>query len=288
MLYSMTGYGAARRETEELSVSVEAKSVNGRFLKVVLKLPPALSPLENEIENLIRRKLQRGSVSLAVELRLSDASVYVSINEDIVRAYQQEFRRLGLNEDRISLLPGVMAHSETKVTEAQWTTIAASVEQALDDMRRMRQREGQALAEAISGMLDQVEHWVGETARRAPAVVVEYHDKLHERVRALIERLGNDLQVAIDRDQVAREVALYADRCDITEELDRLRAHVAQTRDLLKKGGAVGRTLEFLAQEMHREVNTVGSKSADKEISRLVVALKSELERIKEQVANVE
>ena len=283
-LRSMTGFGAARRESDSLAVGVEAKAVNGRFLKVSLKAPPSLSAHEVDLEAMAKQKLRRGSVTITVHLQHTSAASVVAIDEDVVRAYQEVFRRLGLPEDRIPTMPGVVAARSQPVSDDDWQRVADAVGDALDQLVVMREHEGGALAITLGGMLDAVDDARQRVAERSPAVVLEYRDKLAERIAALLV----DQQVEPDPEALAREVAQFADRCDITEEIDRLVAHIDQARQLLAGGGEVGRKLEFLAQEMHREVNTVGSKSNDIELSRHVVDLKSTLEKIKEQVANIE
>lgn len=283
-LRSMTGFGAARCESDTLTVSVEAKAVNGRFLKVSLKAPPSLSVHELDLETIAKQKLRRGSVTITVYLQGRTPEAFVAIDETVVRAYQEVFRRLGLPEDRIPTMPGVVAARSEPVSDEDWQQVAGAVGDALEQLIAMREREGGALASALGGMLDAIDDLRERVAERSPVVVREYRDKLATRIAALL----GDQEIELDPDALAREVALFADRCDVTEEIDRLAAHVDQARQLLAGGGEVGRKLEFLAQEMHREVNTIGSKSNDIDLSRTVVDLKSTLEKIKEQVANIE
>jgi uncharacterized protein (TIGR00255 family) len=284
MLRSMTGFGAAVRENDAVAVDVELKSVNGRFLKTNVRTPASLSSREPEIEARVRAHLHRGSVTVTVHVNPRKAEAVVAVNEEVVRAYQEVFRKLGLSEERIPTLPGVLGTSAAGASPEEWDLVSRALDGALEQLVIMREHEGAALGEALGALLDRVEAGAGEVRTRAPDVVREYQRKLHERLTTL---LGAGA-LPVEPDALAREVALYADRCDVTEEVDRLDAHIAQARTVLRTGGEVGRTLEFLAQEMHREVNTIGSKSSDTEISRLVVALKTELEKLKEQVANVE
>lgn len=284
MLRSMTGFGRAHGEAEGWAVRVEAKSVNGRFLKLTLKAPALLSPWEAEIERTLKNKVTRGSVTLSFDLQPTDPSSLVSVNEPLVRAYQAEFRRLGLSEERIPALPGVLSGEPKQLAPSHWRLVAEVLERALSEMVSMREREGEHLRQVLATMLANLRELHGAVAARAPAVVSEYHDKLTAR----IERLLEGQQVPLEPEHLAREVALFADRSDITEELHRLEAHFQRAAELLGEGGVVGRTLEFVAQEMHREVNTIGSKSADATVAHQVVAMKAEIEKLKEQVANVE
>jgi len=288
LLHSMTGFGAATRENDDLAVTVEIKTVNGRFLKLTTKGPPALSARESELEGRVRKRLGRGSVTLSVDLQHKDPSALVAVNEDLVRAYQEVFRRVGLSEERIPVLPGVLGGRHVPLSAAGWELVALATDQALDALVAMRAREGEALAEVLGELLNSVEARVAEVAERAPGVVIEYQTKLRDRIAALMKAQGDELEASLDTEQLAREVAVFADRSDITEEIDRLAAHIAQARELIQAGGEVGRSLEFVAQEMHREVNTIGSKSSDVAISRRVVGLKADLEKVKEQLANIE
>ena len=284
MLRSMTGFGGAVRETDAVAVHVEVKSVNGRFLKTNVRVPAGLSSREPEIEARVRGVLRRGTVSVTVHVQPRKAEALVSVNEEVVRAYQHVFRKLGLSEERIPTLPGVLGSGPNPASPEEWALVDGALEGALAQLVAMRDREGAALGQVLTASLDRIEAGAGEVRARAPEVVREYQRKLSERLESLLA----PGVAAPDPDALAREVALYADRADVTEEVERLGAHIAQARTLLSDGGEVGRTLEFLAQEMHREVNTIGSKSSDTEISRAVVQLKTELEKVKEQVANIE
>lgn len=284
MIRSMTGFGSGRSEGAGVSAAAELKSTNGRFLKLTLKLPSALAAHEQDLEALVRARLRRGSVALKLELRREKPEALVSVDEGVVRAYQAAFRRLGISEAPLATLPGVLGAVRDEVGDEALAVVRAAVSAALDELVAMRQREGQSLAAFLRATCDDIEALAAAIRRRAPAVVREYRDKLEARIAALVEGFGTP----VDAQLVAREVAIFADRSDITEELDRLASHLAQVRELLAGSGEAGRTLEFLGQEMLREANTVGSKSADAELGRAVVQLKTEVERFREQIANVE
>lgn len=284
MLHSMTGFGHGAHEADGLSVRVEIKSVNGRFLKVSQRLPNSLAGRENAIESLIKGRIRRGSVTVTVVVDQQDPAALVSVNEEVVRAYQTVFRRLGLSEERIPTLPGVLGGEIAPLGDDAWKGVEKAVEEALARLIELRQREGRGLAQGLDAILKRIAQGTDQIAARAPAVVLEYQGKLQLRLEKLLE--GRDLPV--EPEHLVREVAIMADRSDLTEEIDRLRVHLRRAMELLQSGGEVGRTLEFVAQEMHREVNTIGSKSGDAQIAHLVVDLKGDIEKVKEQVANLE
>jgi uncharacterized protein (TIGR00255 family) len=283
VLRSMTGFGAARRQGDDLDVAVEIRSVNGRFLKTSLKAPPMLSAREADMEALVRGRLRRGSVTVTVYLRRTDPASLVAVNDDVVAAYRDAFHRLGLKEDSIPLLKGVVGQNEPEqLSDAHWEVVESATLDAVADLVARREHEGAALTDVIRDLLQRVEELAQSVRDRSPQVVEEHFLKLQERLRIL---LG---EVPVDEQVVAREAAVLADRGDVTEEVDRLAAHVAHARELLTGNEAAGRTLDFIAQEMLREANTIGSKSNDAQLARLVIDLKSAIEQLKEQVANIE
>jgi uncharacterized protein (TIGR00255 family) len=282
---SMTGFGAGRHETAGLVVTVEARSVNGRHLKVAVKGPPAMRRREQRIEALARDKLRRGTVTVSVFVKQTDPERMIAIDGEVVVAYQTAFRRLGLPFDSIPTLPGVLGGVEREeLSDAEALAVEAAVNGALDDLVAMRQREGQALADLFTDMCQRIEALCAAVRERAPTVVVEHQQKLHDR----LEKLLGDGGPGVDAQLVAREVALFADRCDVTEEVDRIGAHLEQIRELVRTGDEAGRRLEFLGQELLREANTIGSKSSDPELGRAVIDLKAIIEQLKEQAANIE
>lgn len=271
-------------ESPQVSVRVEIKSVNGRFLKVSLRSPPAMHGRESDVETVVKEQLLRGSISVTVVMRHKDPAMALVINEELALAYQQAFRRLGLAEERIPMLPGVLGGEATALTPDDWQTVESALRTATNDLVADREREGTGLVAVVDGLLVRIHEGCETMGARAPEVLLEYRDKLRSRLEKLLA--GEELPV--EPEHVAREVAVMADRCDITEELDRLGLHVARAREMLTHGGEVGRKMEFLAQEMHREVNTIGSKSSDAALAHAVVDLKTDIERVKEQVANLE
>jgi uncharacterized protein (TIGR00255 family) len=252
---------------------------------VSIRAPGTLAARESDIEQLTLKTIKRGSVTVTVSLRSRTTQTPAIINEDVALAYQAAFKRLGLPEQAIPQLPGVIvSHAPEAVTDEEWRGVGRALERALAGLAGMRDKEGSALKDALVRSTDKLSELRQQVVARIPVVLGEHQTKLRERLNALLEGSG----FAIDEATLAREVAVLVDRGDVTEELDRLASHLQQTRDLLAAKEPVGRTLEFVAQEMLREVNTIGSKSADAELARLVIEMKSEVERFKEQVANVE
>jgi uncharacterized protein (TIGR00255 family) len=281
----MTGYGSGRDDGSFGIVDVEVKSVNARFSKVSIRAPSTLAARESDIEQQTLKTVKRGNVAVTVSLRSRSTQTPATINEEVALAYQAVFKRLGLPEQGIPQLPGViLSQAPEAASDEEWRAVGRALDRALQGLASMRDKEGAALADVLSRSADKLGELREQVVARIPVVVKEHQTKLKERLDTLLEGSG----MAIDPATLAREVAVLADRSDVTEELDRLASHLKQTRELLVSKEPVGRTLEFVAQEMLREVNTIGSKSADAQLARLVIDMKSEVERFKEQVANVE
>ncbi len=289
----MTGYGDAECTREGLSYALEIRSVNNRYFKSAIKLPESMQFFEPEIEKLLRARLQRGSINYQLKIKRSDNAANNEINIEALRAYAaqlQVFLQEGLVEkiDLTSLLalPGVCGAPEIdpETREHMAEAARALTGEAIDKLIVMRREEGQALAEDLLKQAADIRRLADETAQRAPQVVLAYQDRLKTRVDQLLA----DAQLAVERDDLLREVAVFAERCDISEELIRLKSHLDQFEELSHSDEHAGRKLDFLAQEMLREVNTVGSKANDSIIARKVVEMKGLIDRIKEQVQNVE
>jgi uncharacterized protein (TIGR00255 family) len=290
---SMTGYGAGRAEGPRLVVEAEVRSVNARNLKINLRAHPLLGPREPDIEGLVRRGVRRGSLTIAVRVHLLRPKDTIRIRPEVVEGLTlglESLRRRGLVEgkltpDAIAAIPGaVELGPDDPLRPADWRVAKAAVEAALEELDAMRQREAAHLVRDLRAILRRARKLHGVVRRRVPQALQEHHARLKERLEALLEPTG----VIVDEATLAREIAVLADRSDVTEELTRLLAHFEEFEALLGRDGEVGRTLDFLAQEMLREVNTIGSKSGDVEVARAVIALKSDVERLKEQAANIE
>ena len=294
MIRSMTGYGEAHHAQDGVSYVLEIRSLNNRYFKSNIKLPENLRYLEPELEKFLRGKIQRGSVSYVLRVRNSSAAAAYEINQAALEQYLKQIHGAsfpgGLNPtvDLGSLLslPGVCDQPEQDETarEQVWEIAKSLTEKALDSLLEMRRIEGEALKNDLVGNCNNIREQAVKVAALAPQVVTEYQDKLRERVSSLL----SDAKLELDKDALLREVAIYADRCDINEEISRLTCHLDQFEKMCDSPELAGRRLDFLAQEMLREANTIGSKSNHAEIARSVVEIKSCIDRLKEQVQNVE
>ena len=291
-MYSMTGYGKGSASADGREMTVELKSVNHRYLDVGLRLPRHLSFLDDPIRTALSARLSRGHVDVFVNYRnlRSDARtviIDVPLLTAFVTAAREANQSLELRDD-LSLtaalrLPDVSDVRETdEDTDAVIALLVSAVNAAIDALLVMREQEGGRLRSYLSDCTDTVESLTNQIAARSPIVIEEYRVKLDERIAAL---LGN---VEVDRARLATEVALFADKASIDEEISRLHSHIAQMRSLLSDGEPAGRKLDFVVQEMNREFNTIGSKANDGELTRLVLTGKAEIEKIREQVQNIE
>lgn len=292
-LRSMTGFGIAHAAHGAAHLEVEVRSVNGRHLKVVARVPEALSGLVPRLEDLVRARITRGAVHLTVRvtgsLEAGGPQVDVELLKRFYATLANAARDLGAEAPRIgevALLPGVVREDVTHdAAEEVWPTLERLGGEALDGLEAMRLQEGQGIAEDLRQTARRIRDLVGEVEALVPEVVREQGNRL----RARIEQLLKDAQHALDPGELARETALLADRGDISEEVQRLRSHIEQLVQVLDHAdGPVGRKLEFLAQELLREANTMASKAHDTQLVHRILAIKLDVERIREQVANVE
>jgi uncharacterized protein (TIGR00255 family) len=285
---SMTGFGAARRETPGAVAQVEARSVNNRHLTVAIRAPSAFDARQSELEAFVRSKLQRGSVSVTISVKARRDVAPGRINAAVVEDYARQLAAAGLPTSPVVIaqllrLPGVVEEAPpAALGDEEFALVRDAVDAALAGLVEMREREGTALAADLEGGIAEIERLAGAVKARVPEVLKAAHERLKERLAVLLA------DTAVPEDLVAREVAVLADRSDVAEEIARLASHVAQWREALREGGPIGRRLDFLAQELGREANTVGSKSQDPELARAVVDMKVAIERLKEQAANVE
>lgn len=292
MIYSMTGYGSGDGLSGKTALHVELKSVNNRFLDCSVRLPRSCSFAEEKVKSLVQSYIGRGKVDVFITVDSSqEDEVQVKLNEPLLRAYKQaveEMKRKFLIPDDMaaaaySRIPDVFVLEKKELDqEAFLTDLIVVVEEALDAICAMRAREGDRLAADLSRKLDELEAMRQTVAARSPETVKEYREKLLARMQEVLGTAG------IDESRILTEAALFADKVAVDEELVRLDSHIRQFRDLLKAGGAVGRKLDFLIQELNREVNTIGSKCVDLEITKVVVEMKSTIEKIREQAQNIE
>jgi len=294
MVRSMTGFGRAEVSGDSIAVTVEARSVNHRHLDVALRLPRALSSLELDARRLIQSRLERGRVDVAVQVTpLAGTGVQrVQVDGALAREYVARAQALAVelgltgapSLDWILERSGVMRLEDAEPVEpsAPWPLLERALGQALDELVARRAAEGERLVEALRSLHAELTGAVDTMAARAPAASARREQRLRERLRALLA------ETPIDESRLLSEAAIWADKTDVSEELARLRAHLAEFTLALDKGGPVGRALDFLLQELNREVNTVGSKADDLELSQSALAAKGALEKIREQVQNLE
>jgi uncharacterized protein (TIGR00255 family) len=291
MLLSMTGFGDAHHQDDRLTVAAELRSVNNRHLKLTCRVSSSYDALEPELERLVRDAVRRGSVQLTVRVERPKRTEDYRLNPVALASYRDQVDAMRLPGapalDVVSLLglPGVVEERRDRDGDPHddWPTLEAVVRRALEAFQASRAREGRAMADELLALGAAFADRLEEVAARAPLVVADYQQKLHERVQALVKD-----RVTVEPRDLIREVALFADRADVSEEITRLRAHLGQYRAVIEGPESAGRKLEFLVQEMGRETNTIGSKANDVAISHGVVEMKGLLERIRELIQNVE
>ncbi|HPM25511.1 MAG TPA: YicC family protein [Phycisphaerae bacterium] len=293
MIHSMTGFGEALLEEAGQVYQIELRSFNQRYLKTAIHLPDDFSFLEADVERLLRQRITRGSVTLRLHVRSIGPQAAPELNTAVVQAYVAQLRGAVGDDPRVTIdlatllaLPGVCQVRELTDAEREqrWTVLSRLTEQALERMIAMRAREGATLSTDLATHCAVIARCLDVIRERAPVVVAEYRDRLMARIAELIA----DTNVRLAEEDLLKEVSIYAERSDISEELSRLAAHLGQFETLMTAPEPAGRKLEFIAQEMLREANTMGSKSGDAAIAREIIEIKSAIDRIKEQVANAE
>ena len=292
MLKSMTGFGKREGTCHGLAVAVEVRSVNHRFREIVIRMPKGDLKWEEELKALVARKCRRGRIELVVAYgKGNERGKHVTLDRPLARLYHgalEDLRRDfrlggGIDIELLASFREIFRVAETPIDDKHMNQVVRRlVSGALTDLDHMRSKEGKTLQGDIAKRLKAVRAIHQSIQRRLPLVVKGLHERMRARVQALVGSTGEP-EARLDK-----ELALFADRCDVTEELIRFRSHGAQFEEMLKRREPVGRQFDFLLQEMGREVNTIGSKANDAEISKHVIQLKSELEKIREQVQNVE
>jgi uncharacterized protein (TIGR00255 family) len=295
MIRSMTGFGEAASRVDGAHYAVEIRSVNNRYFKAQIRLPDELQGLEAEIDSAVARKLTRGSIIVTVRFADTSANAAAKINTNAVQRYLEQLLSIpGLDHEsaRVDIgalipLPGVVIQDtgEERMRSARGVLIDL-VEQACDKVQLMRDREGQTLLKEFHKHSHVIAEHLAVVKQRVPVTVELYQERLRQRMQALLKDSG----MAVREEDLIREVAIYAERTDIAEEVARLEGHLAQFGEIIDAadGEPAGRTLDFLAQELLREANTIASKCLDVEISRRIVEIKGAIDRIKEQAQNVE
>ncbi|MHC4754663.1 MAG: YicC/YloC family endoribonuclease [Planctomycetota bacterium] len=294
MINSMTGYGQSQGKVNEVVYAVEIKTVNNRYLKTNIRLPDVSAFLEDEIERLIHQNLSRGTVSYSLNMKNVAGNMPYEIDEDALRCYLEKLSVVGVSEDipcRIDIggllsLPGVLIATtpDEEAVKSIRETVLHITQEALDQVNQMRAVEGQALYADLEEHCATIKSELEKIKGRSHLVLQEYQDKLKKRVDVLLSEAGLEL----DKETLAREVALFAERTDISEEVTRLESHIGQFCESSSLNSLAGRKLDFISQEMLREANTIASKASDTEIIMSVVEIKCYIDRIKEQVQNVE
>lgn len=291
MIKSMTGYGRAREMLNKRDITVELRSVNNRYLDIAVKMPRMYTFAEETIKSRVQQAISRGKVDVFISVDASAADVAkVSVNRDLAAGYAAALRELAEFADATQVTAEVLARfpdvlNVTKVDEDLETVSAdlcAVLEEAIVAYNAMRAVEGQKLAEDVGGRLTTIETLTTQVEQRSPETVAEYRQKLTARMQEVLQ------STAIDDQRILTEAAIYADKIAVDEETVRLRSHVSQLRGMLESDEPMGRKMDFLIQEVNRESNTVGSKCNDITIARVAVNLKAEVEKIREQVQNIE
>ncbi|MBO4330478.1 MAG: YicC family protein [Oscillospiraceae bacterium] len=292
MINSMTGFGSCKSTEGPTNISVEIKSVNNRFLDCSVKMPRAYSFAEETVKSIVQAALARGKTDVFISVDdLGKSEAVVRVNENVLKAYMDAVSRMeteyGIVNDMgaaaYSRLPEVMSVEKAETdAEAFTEQLSAAVKEALNRLCAMRAAEGERLAADISAKLDAIERLSRAVEQRSPETVREYREKLTARMEEILQGVN------IDQSRILAEAAIFADKTAVDEEIVRLGSHIKQIRKLLTDGGSIGRKLDFLVQELNREANTIGSKCSDLEIGGMVIELKSEIEKIREQAQNLE
>ena len=292
MIKSMTGYGRARETINGRDITVELRSVNNRYLDCTVKMPRMYIFAEDAVKTVVQQSISRGKVDVFITIDATEAEQgMVSVNLPLAKGYLEAIRQagaeLGLSEDitarELVRFPDVLTVTKAEEDlDSLSAAICAVLRAAIVSYQQMRQKEGERLRADIEGRLDTIEALTAEVEARSPQTVAEYREKLLSRMQ---EVLGS---TTIDEARILTEAAIFADKVAVDEETVRLRSHLAQLREMLQSDEPIGRKLDFMIQEVNRESNTIGSKCSDVEITKKVVALKAEVEKIREQVQNIE
>jgi uncharacterized protein (TIGR00255 family) len=293
MLASMTGFGRGTAAENQTEVTVEIRSVNSRYCEISIRGPRSVSAFEQDVQNAIKKRLERGRITVQIEVsETADATSRLALNVDAVRGYRGLLDRLreeaGIDEpigiNHILHFSDVFSSAgiDEDAEARRGALLMSAVDEAINGIVGMREREGNALMQELEGRLILIERSLAKVDEHAPRRLDDARTRLRERVREIMD------DERVDPDRLEMEIVLLADRLDVTEEAVRLKSHIAQFREALASEESVGRKLNFISQEMNREVNTIGSKANDPEIARHVVSMKEELEKIREQIQNVE
>lgn len=293
MIKSMTGFGRADNNDGYRQFTVEIKAVNHRYNDIVIKKPKHLNYLEEKIRKFIKSKIKRGRIEVYIHLEnIKDNEVYVKPDINLAKSYKSALQTLceelkldnNISIDMFMRFPDILnIEKKEDVEDEVWECLKGALEISLEKLQEMRIKEGEQLAKDINDRALLVEEYLKTIESRTTSVMLEYKEKLKNRVNELL-----DGKIVLDENKLENEVVFYADKSNITEEIVRLYSHIKQLSSTIKSGESVGRKLDFLVQEMNREVNTIGSKAGDIHITNNVLNIKSELEKIREQIQNIE
>jgi uncharacterized protein (TIGR00255 family) len=293
LIKSMTAYGRSEHHQGEWVFIAELKSLNNRYRDIILRIPKTLQPFEDEIRSQISSKIRRGRVEVSIQMGTNggEGDYQLELNVPLVKSYFQIFKRLeegfGLSEkvspEALCQMKDVILFTppDVEVDEVR-PGLRAVLGLALESLDKMRIEEGRAIEGDFLKRLKLIEGYLDDIGESAPKIVEEYRKRLREKIQKISETME------LDESRLIQEVAIFADRCDITEEIVRFRSHLKQFRDYMSRDDSIGRRLDFLIQEINREINTIGSKANDSSISSKVVEIKAELEKLREQMQNVE
>ncbi|MBE6819731.1 MAG: YicC family protein [Ruminococcaceae bacterium] len=292
MIKSMTGYGRSQQLADGMNITVEIKSVNHRYFEFSSKLPRSYGFLDEKLKSFFNGKLTRGKMECYVQIEaVEEPDTVISLNHSLVKGYLDAYKELaetyGLENDvkvsDISRVSDIFAVRKQAADEDRiWAAVQTVAQEALNGFIAMREREGERLKADVLYRLDEIIGNVEFIEERSPQTVAEYNEKLLGRLKEL---LG---ETHIDEQRILTEAAIFADKIAVAEETVRLRSHISQLRSFLEQSDAVGKKMDFLVQELNREANTIGSKAQDVEIARRVVSIKAEIEKIREQIQNIE
>jgi uncharacterized protein (TIGR00255 family) len=294
LLLSMTGFGEAHRQREECAVAVEVRTINSKYFKLAMRSGEGYSVLEPQIEHVVRHAIKRGTVQVNLRVERQRHAEDFRVDADVLNGYRRQLDAIranwgsseSLRLDSLLLLPGVVNEDPRTQADAEedWPLIKETLEAALTSMAKMREDEGRVMAADLIANCSTIAKELTAIEARAPLVADSYRGRLTERLNKILA----DYDVTLQPGDLVREVSLYAERADISEETVRLRSHLEQLAGFLTADESAGRKLEFLTQEMFRETNTIGSKSNDVQIARHVIEIKAAIERVREMIQNVE
>lgn len=292
MAYSMTGYGKSAVQTDKFSIDVEIKTVNNRYLDIHTKLPSILNFAEATVNKTVKEKLKRGRCDISIYFKKLNSGNSLTINKDALKHLYEEFKAfqeesgydVQIPMESFIRLDGVVEKNIEELDEDEINEyLEKTLDEAIEKLLKMRLSEGKRLVNNIEEKLNEIEVNLIKTAKRAPELVEEEHQRLRKNIEKLLEGIET-----VDENIIANEIALYAQKADIDEEIIRLGSHIEEFRKVLKTDDAIGKTLDFIVQEMNREVNTMSSKSNDTILTNICVSQKTIIEQVREQIQNLE